>query len=47
MLDYDACPEYLNSIDDPMDSEGYVSLSQQPGIGVDINLDYINDNLVK
>ncbi len=45
-IEYDDCPEYLNSIPDPMDEEGYVHLSQRPGIGEDINFDYINDNLV-
>src|SRR5690606_11741639 len=45
-LEYDDCPDYLHSIPDPMDSEGFVHLSQKPGIGDDINFDYINNNLV-
>jgi len=45
-LDYDEVPEYLNARPDPMDDEGYVHLSQQPGLGDDINVDYINGNLV-
>ena len=45
-LDYDEVPEYLNARPDPMDDEGYVHLSQQPGLGDDINFDYINGNLV-
>jgi L-alanine-DL-glutamate epimerase-like enolase superfamily enzyme len=40
-LEYDEVPAYLNSLADPMDSEGFVHLSQQPGLGEDINFDYI------
>ena len=29
-----------------LDAEGYVHLSQEPGIGVDINFDHIDGNLV-
>jgi L-alanine-DL-glutamate epimerase-like enolase superfamily enzyme len=46
-LDYDAVPEYLHSREDPMDSEGYVHLSQKPGLGVDLNFDYIEANLAR
>ena len=45
-LDYEEVPEYLNARPDPMDKDGYVHLSQKPGLGDDINFDYINDNLV-
>jgi L-alanine-DL-glutamate epimerase-like enolase superfamily enzyme len=45
-LDYDAVPEYLNARPDTMDADGFVHLSQQPGLGDDINFDYINSNLV-
>ncbi len=44
-LDYDACPEYLNAIPDPMDQDGFVPLSQAPGLGEDINFEYIDANL--
>lgn len=44
-LEYDDCPDYLHAIPDPMDNEGYVHLSQKPGVGEDFNFDYINDNL--
>jgi L-alanine-DL-glutamate epimerase-like enolase superfamily enzyme len=44
-LDYDAVPEYLNARPDTMDADGFVHLSQQPGLGDDINFDYINSNL--
>jgi hypothetical protein len=29
-----------------MDSEGYVHVSDKPGLGMNINFDYIRDNLV-
>ncbi len=45
-LDYDAVPEYVNSRADAMDAEGYVDMPQHPGLGDDINFDYINANLV-
>jgi len=45
-LDYDEVPAYLNSLSDPMDAEGFVHLSQQPGLGDDINFDYIAGNAV-
>jgi len=43
-LDYDEVPEYLNARPDPMDADGFVHLSQRPGLGEDINFDYINAN---
>jgi L-alanine-DL-glutamate epimerase-like enolase superfamily enzyme len=46
LYDYDAVPEYLNERPDAMDSDGFVHLSHSPGLGEDINFDYINDNLV-
>ena len=45
-IDHEAVPAWLNKRDDPMDNEGYVYVSQDPGLGQDINWDYINDNLV-
>jgi L-alanine-DL-glutamate epimerase-like enolase superfamily enzyme len=45
-VDYDAIPPYLRSTCDVIDSEGYVSLPAGPGMGYDIEWDYINDNLV-
>lgn len=47
MLDYDTPPPWLNQLVDPMDSEGYVHVSERPGLGWDINFDYIHDNLVR
>ncbi|MDQ7990832.1 MAG: mandelate racemase family protein [Candidatus Dactylopiibacterium sp.] len=40
-LEYDEVPAYLNSLPDPMDAEGFVHVSQRPGLGEDINFDYI------
>ncbi|MGB0664666.1 MAG: mandelate racemase family protein [Pontibacterium sp.] len=43
-LDYDEVPEYLNSIVDPMDKDGYVHLPDRPGLGEDINFEFIAEN---
>jgi L-alanine-DL-glutamate epimerase-like enolase superfamily enzyme len=43
-LDHDQPPPWLNEIADPMDDEGYVHVSQRPGLGLDINFDYIRDH---
>lgn len=45
-LEYDDVPAYLNSIVDPMDSDGYVHLPDRPGLGEDINFAYIETNAV-
>jgi L-alanine-DL-glutamate epimerase-like enolase superfamily enzyme len=44
--DYDAVPEYLNSRADAMDDAGFIHLPQIPGLGEDINFNYIDANLV-
>ena len=46
-VDYDVTPPYLMAPCDPMDSEGHVHLPQGPGLGMELNWDYINDNLVE
>lgn len=46
-LDYEAAPPWLNSIIDPMDKDGYVHVPEKPGLGWDINFDYIKSNLIK
>ncbi|HME26972.1 MAG TPA: hypothetical protein VKI44_37560 [Acetobacteraceae bacterium] len=46
-LDYDEVPKYLNARADPMDQDGFVHLSQRPGLGDDINFEYIDNNLVR
>ena len=45
-LDYETPPPYWEEICDPLDSDGYVRVPQEPGMGYKINWDYINDNLV-
>lgn len=40
-LDYDEVPAYLKSLPDPMDADGFVHLSQRPGLGEEIDFDYI------
>ena len=44
-IDYDVPPPWLNTLVDPMDDEGFVHISPDPGLGYDINWDYINRNL--
>jgi L-alanine-DL-glutamate epimerase-like enolase superfamily enzyme len=45
-VDYDAPPAWLKESVDPMDDQGYVHVSQKPGLGMQINFDYINANLL-
>ena len=45
-LEYDDGFDYLNSLADPMDADGFVHLSDRPGLGLDINFDFIAENLV-
>ena len=37
---------YLRRIDDEMDAEGFVHLRDEPGLGQDIDLDYITAHTV-
>ena len=46
-VDYEAPPPYLEEIVDPMDEEGFVHLSQEPGMGYRIVWDYIEENLIE
>ena len=46
-IDYDAPPAYLHRIDDEMDTDGFVHMRDTPGLGQDIDHDYIDANLVK
>jgi L-alanine-DL-glutamate epimerase-like enolase superfamily enzyme len=46
-IDYDATPAWLNAPLDPMDAEGNVHVSSLPGLGMDLNLDYVRENLAK
>jgi len=46
-IDYDATPAWLNAPVDPIDQQGNVHVSALPGLGMDINFDYIRDHLVQ
>jgi L-alanine-DL-glutamate epimerase-like enolase superfamily enzyme len=46
-VDYDTPPPYLRAICDPMDSEGYVHLPQEPGMGYQIDWDYIEEHRIQ
>jgi L-alanine-DL-glutamate epimerase-like enolase superfamily enzyme len=45
-VDYEQPAPWLNAIADPMDDEGYVHISSQPGLGLDINFEYIREHRV-
>ena len=45
-IEYDEVPEYLNARADAMDADGYVHLPGIPGLGDDIDFEYIDNNLV-
>jgi L-alanine-DL-glutamate epimerase-like enolase superfamily enzyme len=45
-IDYDKPDPWLKEIIDPLDDEGYVHLPQKPGLGLEIDFDYIHDNIV-
>lgn len=43
-IDYELPPPWLHQLVDPMDERGFVHVSRDPGLGWDINFDYIRDN---
>jgi L-alanine-DL-glutamate epimerase-like enolase superfamily enzyme len=45
-IDYDQPRKYQKRIDDEMDAEGYVHARDEPGLGQDLDMDYIEANLV-
>ncbi|WP_319518874.1 mandelate racemase family protein [uncultured Martelella sp.] len=45
-LEYDDGFDYLNSLSDPMDADGYVHVPDRPGLGEDINFELIENNRV-
>lgn len=45
-LDYEQPPKYLCRIDDEMDAEGFVMLREEPGLGHDLDLDWIEAHTV-
>jgi len=46
-VDYDTPHPYLRANCDAIDDEGYVTLPSGPGMGYDIQWDFIEDNLVE
>jgi len=46
-VDYEQPKPWLNKLDDPMDDQGFVHVSQDPGLGQAINFDYIEGNVVE
>jgi L-alanine-DL-glutamate epimerase-like enolase superfamily enzyme len=46
MIDYEKPMPWLKSIYDPMDTNGLVTIPSQPGLGWDLNWDYIKNNFV-
>jgi L-alanine-DL-glutamate epimerase-like enolase superfamily enzyme len=46
-VDYEQPAPWLNALADPMDDAGYVHVSQQPGLGWEINFEYIREHRVK
>ena len=46
-VDYEQPAPWLHALEDPMDDEGYVHVSQKPGLGQNINFDYIRAHLVR
>nr|WP_281374924.1 mandelate racemase family protein [Sagittula marina] len=45
-LEYDDGFDYLKSLSDPMDADGFVHVPDRPGLGEDIDFDFIMENLV-
>jgi len=46
-VDFDAEKPWLKAVIDPVDSEGNVPIPQGPGLGEEIDWDFIRDNLVQ
>lgn len=46
-VDHEARSPWLYGVDDPMDADGFVHVSQSPGLGQRINFDYVDDHLVE
>ena len=45
-LEYDDGHDYLKSLSDPMDQDGFVHVPDRPGLGEDIDFDFIENNRV-
>lgn len=46
-LEYDDGFDYLKSLSDPMDEDGFVHVPDRPGLGEDIDFDFIENNRVQ
>ena len=46
LLDYEKPKPWFKKIYDPMDSDGFVKIPDGPGLGLDFDFDYINENLI-
>ena len=46
-VDYEAQKPWLKEPIDPIDGEGYVQISQKPGLGEEIDWDFIKENTVR
>ncbi len=46
LLDYETPKPWFTTIYDPMDDHGMVSIPQDPGLGWNLNMDYIQGNLL-
>ncbi|MBT3266721.1 enolase [Candidatus Poribacteria bacterium] len=46
-VDYEQPSPWLNELTDPMDDEGFVHVSQEPGLGWNINWDYIETHSIR
>lgn len=46
-LDYEQPPEYLRRLSDPMDAQGFVHLPAEPGLGEQIDWDWIKAHTVE
>ena len=47
LIDYETPPPWLNELVDPIDDEGFVHVSDAPGLGMNINFDYINAHAIE
>ncbi len=46
-LEYDDGFDYLKSLSDPMDADGWVHVPDRPGLGEDIDFDHIENNRIR
>lgn len=46
-IDYEMPKPWFNSIYDPLNEDGTVSIPSKPGLGWDFNFDYISDNRIR